>query len=330
MADSPAMQEKARQTDATHDCSVADATSRATPDSHSSYNGSVDPKDKSTQQLSYGSSPLVTVILPTFNSGQTIERCLESIRSQSYGHIQVIVVDGGSKDDTQLIAEKWADIVLVGNYNSSQARAAGLERAGGDFVLAVDSDMYLPTQTLELCVRACQDGADAVILPEWSVGGNFFGRCFSFGKNLTQNRVEGNEMLIPRFYRRADLVEVGGWDSELFAGEDADLYLRVQNSKGARIPTVTAPFRVVHEEGNISLSGHYRKFSSLHYGGTYPKFEERHQGYLRQLQVKRARQYVGAWKELLRHPVLVSGMMLLLLVRSIGFNIARLSHKSER
>jgi len=50
--------------------------------------------------------PLVSVIIPTFNSGGTLGKCLRSIRNQTYGNVEIIVVDKFSTDKTKEIAKK--------------------------------------------------------------------------------------------------------------------------------------------------------------------------------------------------------------------------------
>jgi glycosyltransferase involved in cell wall biosynthesis len=55
---------------------------------------------------------LVSVIIPTYNSSRTLEKCLESIKNQSYKNIEIIVVDNNSKDNTKEIALKFTDKVF--------------------------------------------------------------------------------------------------------------------------------------------------------------------------------------------------------------------------
>ncbi|MEM4731518.1 MAG: glycosyltransferase [Candidatus Aenigmatarchaeota archaeon] len=60
------------------------------------------------------SKPLVTIIVPTFNSEKTLQLCLESIRKQTYKNIEVIVVDNYSTDSTVSVAKKYdAKVIQV-------------------------------------------------------------------------------------------------------------------------------------------------------------------------------------------------------------------------
>src|SRR5687768_3411679 len=75
--------------------------------------------------------PLVSVVVPTRNSQRTIERCLRSIREQSYPAIELVVVDNFSTDDTFQISTELADLVISAGPERSAQRNLGIERASG-------------------------------------------------------------------------------------------------------------------------------------------------------------------------------------------------------
>lgn len=52
--------------------------------------------------------PLVSVVIPAYNGGKTLKKCLNSVLCQSYSHIQVIVVNDGSTDDTGVLLDAYA------------------------------------------------------------------------------------------------------------------------------------------------------------------------------------------------------------------------------
>ena len=64
--------------------------------------------------------PLVSIIVPTYNSEKFLEGCLESIQKQTYSHIELIVVDNNSKDNTKEIARKYTEKV----FNQGPERSA--------------------------------------------------------------------------------------------------------------------------------------------------------------------------------------------------------------
>src|SRR6266581_7898957 len=136
---------------------------------------------------------LVTLIIPTYNSGRSIERCLRSIENQTYGNIETIVVDNCSTDDTLQVVAKTTAIAIVMISSMSQARNMGALRAKGEFLFHVDSDMELSPRTVEGCVSSCEsDNSDAVIVPEASVGKGYWAGCIALGKTLVLG-LEGYE-----------------------------------------------------------------------------------------------------------------------------------------
>ena len=90
--------------------------------------------------------PLVSVVVPTFNRGHLLPRCVESILAQSYQNLEVFVVDDGSTDDTsEVVGGLAADarvryLPLETNQGANAARNAGIRQSTGAFVAFLDSD----------------------------------------------------------------------------------------------------------------------------------------------------------------------------------------------
>ncbi|MGE5661691.1 MAG: glycosyltransferase [Ignavibacteriales bacterium] len=87
--------------------------------------------------------PLVSIIIPTRNSSNTLEKCLSSIQQQSYQNIEVIIVDSNSKDDTAKIADAKGYKVIITDWKLLGAKYLGCKAASGEFVLMLDSDQVL-------------------------------------------------------------------------------------------------------------------------------------------------------------------------------------------
>ncbi len=98
---------------------------------------------------------LISVILPIYNVAAYLERCVESILSQTYGNLEIILVDDGSTDDCGKICDSYAKkdsrIVVIHKKNGglSDARNAGIEIAKGEYITFVDSDDYVDTDYVE-------------------------------------------------------------------------------------------------------------------------------------------------------------------------------------
>lgn len=91
-------------------------------------------------------SPLVSVVIPLYNSEKYISECIESCLRQTYERIEIIVIDDGSTDGGYNIAKKMARednrIVVVHTVNKgvSSARNLGIEKSHGDYVCFIDAD----------------------------------------------------------------------------------------------------------------------------------------------------------------------------------------------
>lgn len=109
---------------------------------------------------------LVSIIVPVYNGEEHIERCIDSILSQSYRNIEVIAVDDGSKDRSaqilDLIAESDSRVRVFHKENSgvSRARNFGLDCASGEFVMFVDCDDYIEPDTVRRLYSLFDDGVD--------------------------------------------------------------------------------------------------------------------------------------------------------------------------
>ncbi len=192
-------------------------------------------------------TPLVSVIVPTKNSAETLERCLASIRMQSYSAIELIVVDNFSTDSTQEVAGRFADHIYTKGPERSTQRNSGVRHTRGTYVAIIDSDMELTPHVIEECVARMKDSKVAgVVIPEESIGEGFWAQC----KQLERRFYLGVPwMEAARFFRKDAFLEEGGYNEALVSGEDWDLSQRMGN-KGALARTRAY---IYHHEGHIRL-----------------------------------------------------------------------------
>lgn len=113
--------------------------------------------------------PLISVIIPAYNSAGYLGRCLDSIINQTYKNLEIIVVNDGSTDETRQIAEEYASrdsrIKVIHQANKGQvaARKAGLEIASGEYISAVDSDDWIALNRYEdVYKKGISAGADVI------------------------------------------------------------------------------------------------------------------------------------------------------------------------
>jgi glycosyltransferase involved in cell wall biosynthesis len=199
-------------------------------------------------------NPLVSVIVPTKNSAQFLARCLQSIKHQTYQNIEIIVIDNHSTDDTQDIAKRFTDQVYTEGPERSAQRNSGAEKAKGEYLAIIDSDMELTVKVIEASVREITKASEsvAVIIPEESFGEGFWAQC----KALERSFYIGNDDIeAARFLARKTYQDLGGFDTSLVAGEDWDLTQRLR--KIGSIARITEFIR--HNEGRITLMNTLRK-----------------------------------------------------------------------
>lgn len=112
-------------------------------------------------------TPLVSIIIPTYNYGRYLSKAVKSCLDQSYRNIEVILVDDGSTDDTRSIVSGIDDrIVYVYQENRgvSAARNKGLKVASGAFIAFLDADDYLLPDSVTMRVEVLRKHPDVGIV----------------------------------------------------------------------------------------------------------------------------------------------------------------------
>lgn len=192
--------------------------------------------------------PLVSVIVPTYNSDATLAACLGSVRAQTYDHIELIVVDNHSSDNTLEIAKSFTDHAYTKGPERSAQRNFGVDKASGEYVCIIDSDMELSPEVITQCVVALAGNPKihGAIIPEESFGEGFWADC----KQLERSFYTGIDwMEAARFFDRETYQKLGGYDASLVSGEDWDLSQRV----AAVAPHERISALIFHNEGRLKL-----------------------------------------------------------------------------
>lgn len=102
----------------------------------------------------------ISIIVPAYNCQLYIKECLDSLLSQTYDNLEIIVVNDGSSDNTRSICEEYSvknsSIYLINQENKGEAgaRNTGLSQASGEFIAFVDSDDYIDSNMIELLYNA--------------------------------------------------------------------------------------------------------------------------------------------------------------------------------
>lgn len=220
-------------------------------------------------EIKANNQPLVSVIIPAYNSSSTLEFCLKSLRSQTYPNIEIIVVDSFSKDDTRTTAQNHGASVFSVRALRSEARNYGAKRAGGELLFFVDADMELTPKVIEECVhKVVEEGCDAIMVPEVRVGEGFWAKC----RAIERFAYIGDPLIeSARVFRKKVFQKVNGYDEKLEAAEDWDLHARIE-AEDFKIKSIKALIR--HHDG--LLTSRKLVMKRLHYGKTLVKYVKKH------------------------------------------------------
>jgi glycosyltransferase involved in cell wall biosynthesis len=176
-------------------------------------------------------TPLVSIIIPCFNSGADLPEALASVAAQTVGEVEVIVVDDGSTDPATLgvldALPEEVRLVRQDNRGLAAARNAGMAAATGKFLLPLDSDDQLEPTFLERCLAALAAHPDAAFA---FAGLRLIGekrgvlpKTYNFFAQLVLNQLPYCLLL-----RRSTWEASGGYDEAMRLGyEDWEFNIRL-------------------------------------------------------------------------------------------------------
>lgn len=185
--------------------------------------------------------PTVAVVIPTLDESQHIDACLGAIDAQTYDAItEVLVVDGGSTDDTVALAGRHPGVDVVDNPRRMQSAAlnVALAVATAEVIVRVDGHCVVAPDYVERCVAALgahdaalvggamqpvgeggvQRGIAAAMSSRWGAGPARF---------HVGGRPGWVDTVYLGAYRRADALEVGGYAEDVGVNEDAEFAIRM-------------------------------------------------------------------------------------------------------
>ena len=170
--------------------------------------------------------PLVSVVITTKNEEKNIGNCLQSVAEQSYGNIEIIVVDNISTDKTKEISRKYTDFVFdKGPERSAQRNFGMINIASGKYVMFLDADMILSQYLIEQCVKTMEEkGSLALHIPEIILGKSYFSKVRRFERSF----YDGTVIDGARFFKKNIFVAVKGFDESMSGPEDWDIDKKVK------------------------------------------------------------------------------------------------------
>ena len=208
-------------------------------------------------------SPLVSIIMPTFNRKNVISNAIQSVLNQSYKNFELIIVDDGSTDGTldfleNLNNNKIKIIKSILNKGASHARNLGLNNSKGEYIFYLDSDNDWDSDYLKTMVGAFLQlpDADAIysgqfLFKNFDDVHPFAMRFGSFNKSMLKNC---NYIDINCFAHKKEVYsQIGGFDENLKRYVDWDYIMKIDcNFKIYSIPIIHSNYYHFSAENRIS------------------------------------------------------------------------------
>lgn len=221
-----------------------------------------------------GRTDLVTVILPTYDRAAFLGDALTSCIQQSYRPLEVIVVDDGSTDETEVLVRQWQEAcateeeltvryVYQPNRGVSAARNLGLIQSRGEYIQYLDSDDVMHPQKVELHHAAVEAASrDHVWSESFMEDEDTFSpfaetRQTEYNnKVLTESAIDGPVPIAGAhkgFYRRTACYRIGPWNETLTRWEDKEYNLRLNclDPRSAKVDAQLYKMRD-HDEGSLT------------------------------------------------------------------------------
>ncbi len=153
---------------------------------------------------------LISIIIPTYNHGIYLDRCLNSIQQQTIDNYEVIIIDNNSTDNTKDVIKKYINLpikyYLISNKGIyAKSRNMGIKNSSGNIIAFLDSDDWWKKEKLYECYKKINEGYDLIYHNLKLVG-----KKFKFKTNI----IRGRKLKYPKF---KDLIINGNkiWNSSV-------------------------------------------------------------------------------------------------------------------
>ena len=180
-------------------------------------------------------NPQISIVIPSYNQGEYLEDCLESVYNQTMSPLEILVIDDGSTDNSLEIANQYmfkdfpmiespVRVISQVNKGLASARNTGIMNAKGDYIQFLDADDMLKENAIaRLTQEIIQTNAD-IVAPSFKEFGKSDREIILSGFTMEDLKV-GNRLGYFSCIRRQALLEVGGYSPRMTYGfEDFHLW----------------------------------------------------------------------------------------------------------
>lgn len=206
---------------------------------------------------------IVSVIIPTYNRAHLIGRAIESVLNQTYQHVEIIIVDDGSADNTKEIVKEFRRqndriryIKHEKNKGGAAARNTGIKNSAGYFLSFLDSDDQWLKNKLECDINLLKGNKNCIICQTGQIfinekTGKIIGESNFKEKFVTQEIVLRDECspIIDFTAVKEAVLTIDGFDEKLPARQDLDFWIRITSvGLGIQVPIYTSIHYVMRDD----------------------------------------------------------------------------------
>lgn len=222
---------------------------------------------------------LISIVIPIYNAEKYLEECLNSIKSQTYKNFEVIMVNDGSKDDSETICMNFLRsdsrfrYLKKANGGVSSARNLGLDNVKGDYITFIDADDWVDENYLDLLITTVKKNHSDIVVSSYKQFNNidvFYLRAYTIQEKYLLNFEKMNRddflTIFPKLMSinvcfnnavaklfRKELVKNLRFDTSIKYGEDLDFYFRLYLNVDS-ISYVDEPTYVYRMHGDSTTS----------------------------------------------------------------------------
>lgn len=197
--------------------------------------------------------PLLSIIVPCYNQAQYLDECLQSVCNQTFQDWECIIVNDGSPDHTEEVAQPWIlkdnrfSYLYSENKGVSNARNIGIEKAKGQFILPLDADDKISNDYTALAINEFQVNKELTLV---------YCKAKKFGDlnedwilddfSLQQLAID-NMIFCSAIYKKTDWEKVGGYDINMITGlEDWEFWIALlkDNAKVVKLDIFGFYYRI--------------------------------------------------------------------------------------
>jgi glycosyltransferase involved in cell wall biosynthesis len=186
-----------------------------------------------SSHISASEMPLISIIVPVYNKESLVGKCIESLITQTYRNIEIILVNDGSTDNSGVICDEYAlkdarirVVHLAKNEGVSHARNTGIDMARGDYFGFADSDDYANPMMYEVLYRILSENAADISICAFykDVNGEILGN--DIDKTVVYTGEEAAVVISAGWNAHMDIAKPPAWTGKLNFAVWSCLYKR--------------------------------------------------------------------------------------------------------